>query len=528
MKKVLLADKVPEQCSALLEAAGLEVDCRPGLSEGELKEAVRGVSGIVCRSGAQLSAEVLECGDALEAICRAGVGVDNIDVPAASLRGVAVMNTPGANTISTAEHAFALLLGLARRIGPACISMRAGKWEKSRLLGSQLSGSTLGIIGFGRIGQEVARRAVAFGMRVQTYDPFLGRETAAKIGAELVDSLDELLAVCDYLTLHVPESDRTQGLIGAEQIAKMKPSACVINCARGTVVDMQAVLAAVRDGRLGGAAFDVYEKEPPESFEFARDDRILATPHLGASTEAAQIAVAVQAAEQMVDALTRRHYRNAVNIIAVPPEEMKALQPYCDLATRLGRLVACLNRGRPEQLEVCCRGEIAEDCVGLIVNYGAVGVMQASLGSDVNIVSAPHLAAERRVRITSSATVGLEAGFRDLIEVALTTDAGTTRVAGTLFASHLARIVRIDDYDVEVAPEGRLLIVYANDVPGLIGRVGAILGEEAVNIARMTFGRREVGGKALLALNLDSACSQAALERIVALPEVASATPVEL
>jgi D-3-phosphoglycerate dehydrogenase len=528
MKTVLLADKLPEQCSEILKAAELEVVNRPGLSEEDLKQAVRGVSGIVCRSGVRITEAVLECAGALEAICRAGVGVDNVDVIAASRRGVAVMNTPGGNAVSTAEHTFALLLGLARKIGPAYISMRAGAWDRSRFLGAQLSGGTLGVVGFGRVGQEVSKRALAFGMKVRAYDPFVGSDTAAKIGVELVDDLGELLRDCDYVTLHLPENERTRGLIGAAQVAMMKKGACIINCARGSIVDLPAALAALGDGRLGGLALDVYDQEPPESFEFAADDRVLATPHLGASTHAAQVAVAVQAAEQMIEALLRRHYRNAVNITTIPPEEMKILQPYCDLAVQLGKLVAQLSRGRPERLEVSCRGEIAQDNVEPIVNYGAMGVLQGGLDEDANIVSAPHLAAERRIRITGSATVGMEAGFASLIEIALTTDAGTVEAAGTLFAPHLPRIVRIDGFAVELAPVGDVLILHGNDVPGVIGKVGAILGTGGVNIARMSVGRRDVGGKTLLALNLDSPCTPACIERFVALPEVDAAASVRL
>ncbi|MGD2174254.1 MAG: phosphoglycerate dehydrogenase [Candidatus Brocadiaceae bacterium] len=528
MKTVLVADKLPDRCSEILQGAGLEVVCRPGLSEDELKEAVKGVSGIVCRSGARITAQVLEQGDRLEAICRAGVGVDNIDVAAASRKGVVVMNTPGGNTISTAEHAFALMLGLARNIGPAYISMREERWDKKEFIGRQLAGSILGIVGLGRIGQTVARRAIAFGMSVVAYDPYLSRETAEKAGVELVEELDDLLKRCDYLTVHVPENEQTEGLIGAEQIARMKKGARVINCARGSVVDQEAVVKAVEEGRLGGAAFDVYVSEPPEDYSFVQSRKILATPHLGASTEQAQLAVATDAAEQMVDALQRQHFRNALNTAAVPPEEMKALQPYCDLAARLGALVAQLNRGRPEAIEIACEGELAEQDIDPIVNYGAMGVLRWMLGDPVNIVSAPHLAEERGIHITSSSTVGLEAGFTDLVTVKLVSDSGELEVAGTVFGRKHQRVVRIGEFYVEVMPTGELLAVYARDMPGLIGRVGVILGEAGINIARMGFGRREVGGDAILVLNLDSAPDAATVERIRGLDVVHQATPVAL
>jgi len=495
MKKVLIADILPENCVQILQDGGLEVVNRPGLSEEDLKKAVKGVSGIVCRSGAKITEAVLESADVLEAVCRAGVGVNNIDVGAASRKGVVVMNTPAGNTTSTAEHAFALMLALARNIAPAYIS---------------------------------TRRAVAFDMNVLVYDPYVSRETAEKMGVQLVDELDDLLAVADYVTLHVPENEQTAGLIDARRIALMKQGARLINCARGAVVDMDAVLEAVKSGKLAGAAFDVFVQEPPASFEFAQDDRILATPHLGASTDAAQLAVATDAAEQMVDALQRCHFRNAVNMVAVPPEEMKVLQPYCDLALRLGKLVAQLNRGHPEAIEIGCKGELAESDTKLVVSHGVMGVLQPMFGRQVNVVSAPHLAEERGVRITSSSTVGLEAGFTDLIVVKLITDTGSIEVAGTVFGRKHPRIVRIGSFYVEVIPEGDLMIVRASDVPGLIGKVGAILGMSGVNIARMGFGRTAQGADAILALNLDSGTDKQALEKIRQLDVVKEAVPVTL
>jgi D-3-phosphoglycerate dehydrogenase len=528
MKKVLLADKLPEECTAVLQKADFEVENRPGLSEDELREAVEGVSGIICRSGAKITEAVLEEADFLEAICRAGVGVDNIDVEAASRRGVVVMNTPGANTISTAEHTFALLLALARNVGPAYLAMREGRWEKRKFLGAQLSGTTLGVIGLGRIGQEVARRALAFDMTVVAYDPFVSSDAAEKIGVHLLDSLEDLLKRSDYVTLHVPENAETKRLIGREQIVLMKDGARLINCARGAVVDQEAIAEAVDSGKLAGAAFDVYTEEPPADYSFARHDAVLATPHLGASTEAAQLAVAMAAAEQLIEALSRRHYRNAVNVAAVPPDEMKVILPFCQLATQLGRLVAQLSCGRPKAIEVACRGSVAQETVEPIVNHGAMGVMQSSLGSGVNIVSAPHLARDRGIHITSSSTVGGEAGFTDLVLVTLETDEGAWEVGGTVFGRSHPRIVRIEGFFLELAPEGHIMLVFGEDVPGLIGRVGMALGEAGVNIARMGFGRRTSGGKALLALNLDTSCDAPTVSAIAALEHVERVVGVEL
>ncbi len=527
MKKVLIADNLPDQCVSMLESAGLLVSNKPGLNEDDLREAVRDVSGIICRSGAKITADVLQCAEQLEAVCRAGVGVDTIDVDEASRRGVVVMNTPGANTTSTAEHAFALLLALARNIGPAYIAMREGRWDKKKFVGSQLAGSTLGVAGLGRVGQTVARRAIAFGMTVVAHDPYVSRETAESAGVKLVDTLEEMLPQCDYFTVHVPENKDTEGMIGAEEIELMKDGACIINCARGSIVDQDAVLAAIEKGKLAKAAFDVYVQEPPESMEFARSDRVLATPHLGASTEEAQLAVATEAAEELIEALLRRHYRNAVNVSLLPPEEMKALMPYCELARHLGRLVGQLNQGRVQALEVACKGELAHRNLDPVVQYGTMGVIETMLGSDVNIVSAPHLAEDRGINVTSSRTLGQASGFSDLVEVKITTDRGMVEAAGTVFAKQHPRIVSIEGYQLEVSPEGHVLIVINKDVPGVIGKVGEILGAAKVNIARMGCGRHQAGGKAMLALNVDSPCAGEVLEAVRGIGEVERVLSVE-
>jgi len=528
MPTVLIADKLPQSTVELLQEAGMEVVNKPGLSPEELKAALKGMDGVIVRSGARLTAEVLEGADRLKAICRAGVGVDNIDIRAATARGIAVMNTPGANTISTAEHTLALILALSRNIGPAYISMRQGKWDRKKFTGTELAGMTLGIIGLGRVGQAVAVRAAAFDMKLLGYDPYLTREVAGKLGVRLVDTLEELLRASDYVTVHVPGNESTRGMIGRAQISMMKQGARIINCARGEVVDQDAVVEAVKAGHLAGAAFDVYTQEPPASYEFAHDDRILATPHLGASTEAAQLAVGTQAAEQLIDALTTGHYRNALNIISVTPEEMEALRPYCELARRLGESAGYLNRGRPRSIQVTCAGELAERNTAPVVSYGVVGVLQSMMGNSVNIVSAPHLARERGVKVTASSSRTQEAGFTDLVVLTLVTDAGQTELAGTVFGNKHPRITRIDSFHTEVVPEGYLLLVFGRDKPGAIGRVGVALGKAGINIARMTFGRQQAGGDALLALNLDSPCDEKTLASIEALPEVQRAVLVPL
>jgi D-3-phosphoglycerate dehydrogenase len=515
MKKVLIADKLPQECMDILEDAGFETENNPGLSPDELKKALAGVNGVICRSGAKLSEDVLEGADQLEAICRAGVGVDNIDIMAASRRGAVVMNTPGANTISTAEHAFALMMALARNIGPAYVSMREARWDKKKYKGSQLSGATLGVVGLGRVGQAVAKRALAFGMNVVGHDPYISRDTAQKLGVEMVDDLPDLLEHADYLTVHVPENENTYHMIGEDEIAKMKDGARIVNCARGGVVNQEAVEKAVEEGKLAGAAFDVYPEEPPEDFSFSQSDAILATPHLGASTDEAQLAVAKQAATQMVDALKHQEFSNALNVTVVAREEMEFLKPYCDLAHRLGKAVAQLNRGRPDSIKINCKGGLADREIAPIKNYAVMGVLQTMLGSSVNMVSAPHLAEERGLKITTSSTSTLEAGFTDLLEINLVTEDGEMKVAGTVFGRKHPRIVAVGQFEVEMLPEGHVLMVFGRDKPGFIGYVGETLANAGINIARMGFGREEAGGNALVALNLDSACDKEVRESLL-------------
>jgi len=512
--KVLIADALPDECVEILEDAGLEVDNSPEVEGEALKEAIVDVDGIICRSGVTLSPDVLQEADKLQAICRAGVGVDNIDLAAAAKQGAVVMNTPGANTTSTAEHAFALMLGLARNIGPAYISMREGRWDKKKYKGDQLAGSTLGIIGLGRVGQTVATRARAFDMNVLGFDPYISRETVDRLGIELVDDLEEMLPEVDFLTVHVPENEETEDLIAGPEVEKMSSDASIINCARGTIVNQDAVEQAVHEGRLKGAAFDVYPEEPPEDFSFADDDRILATPHLGASTLAAQIAVAKQAANQMVDALQKGRYRNVLNVTVLPPEDLRRLKPYCTLAVKLGEAAAQLNPGRLEELDITFRGGLAEHNTDPLANYAAMGVLRHALGKSVTMISARQLAEERGMAVSTTSTSSLQEGFKSLVEVELTTDRGTCRVAGTAFADQHLRITQVESFEVEIIPEGHMLVVFGKDKPGLVGHVGQVLGRNGINIGQMAFGREEAGGKAMVALNLDEPCEDGVQDEI--------------
>ncbi len=528
MAKVLIADKLPQSTIEMVSEAGYDVDNSPGLPPDELKDALKDAVGIICRSGAKLTEDVFSTADQLKAVCRAGVGVDNIDIEAASRKGIVVMNTPGANTISTAEHTFALMLGLSRNVGPAYISMREGKWNRKQYTGAQLAGKTLGIIGLGRVGRAVAQRARAFDMKLLGLDPYISRDKANKLGISLHDCLDNMLGSCDYLTIHVPVNDETTGMIGPEQIAQMKSSARIINCARGAIVQRDAVVEAVRSGDLAGAAFDVYTEEPPADHEFTHDDRILATPHLGASTEAAQEAVGAQAAEQLIAALQDGHFRNALNMTSVPPEQMDALRPFCDLSLKMGKLLGALNQGRLESMTVECNGEIAEGDITPVVNYGVMGVLQTVLGENVNIVSAPHIADERGMEINGHSSSNTEGGFTDLISISLSTDEGDIKVSGSVLGGTHSRIVQVAGFDTEIEPEGHLVLLFTPDKPGVVGEVGDTLGDAGINIAQMTFGRQQAGGNSLIALKLDNPCEDDTMQALKQLEVVEKAVAISL
>jgi D-3-phosphoglycerate dehydrogenase len=317
-------------------------------------------------------------------------------------------------------------------------------------------------------------------------------------------------------------------MVGEEQIALMKPGARLVNCARGEIVDQEAVVRAVKEGRLAGAAFDVYTEEPLEDADFTQDDRILATPHLGASTQAAQEAVGAQAADQLVDALTEGHYRNALNITSVPPEDMDALRPLCDLVRKMGKMAGFLNRGRPAAIEVTCTGEVADRDVTPVVNYGVMGVLQSALGENINIVSAPHLAEERGIEVSGRSSTTSEAGFTNLLSICLTTDEGNMPIYGTVLGETHPRVVKVDEFDTEIEPAGDLLMLFTPDQPGVVGKVGEILGGAGINIAQMTFGRQEAGGEAMLALKLDSPCARDTLQRLRELEVVKNAVLISL
>jgi D-3-phosphoglycerate dehydrogenase len=513
MPRVLICDKLESSGLDLLKLAGLEVDNRPGLKGEELKAALRQADGCIVRSGTRLTAELLAEPGKLRAIARAGVGVDNIDVAAATRRGIVVMNTPGGNTLSTAEHAVALLTALARHIPAADASMKAGKWDRGKFVGTQLAGKTLGIVGVGRIGREVARRAVAMEMRVLGLDPFLTPERAAEIGVEKVANLDELLPRCDFLTVHVPGGDETKGLIGREQIARLKRGTRLVNCARGGIIDETALAAALASGQVAGAAIDVFDPEPPPAGNpLASAPNVILTPHLGASTLEAQDAVAKEAAQLITDYLTRGVVQFAVNMAAVDRAELEELRLYIDLARRLGLLHAQMAQGTIREARLTYRGDIAGRGTKLLTAAFAAGLLESHL-ENVNIVNAQVLARERGIELIES-TSPKSADFGSVLHADVTTDKKSYAAAGTLFGNQYLRLVQLGNHRLDAYLDGVMLIFTHQDRPGLIGHIGTVFGQHQVNIAQMTVGRRQPGGEAIAVVNLDSLPPQAAIDEV--------------
>jgi D-3-phosphoglycerate dehydrogenase len=529
--RVLVTDKLAEEGLERLRgepSIEVVVDTKLAQDPAKLKRALADADGIVIRSGTQLTAEVLEGQSRLKAIVRAGVGVDNIDVPAATRRGIVVMNTPGGNTVSTAEHTMALLLALARNVAKANDSLKAGKWDRNKFTGTQLEGKTLGVIGLGRVGLAVARRAQGFGMSVMGFDPFLAAERAQDLGIESVARLDDIWPRCDFITLHTPMTAETRNLIGAAEIARMKPSARIINCARGGLIDEAALLEALNSGKVAGAAIDVFDPEPPPGgHPLIAHPSVLVTPHLGASTEEAQVSVAVEAARLLGEFLGRGQVRFAVNMPTLDRAELEDLRLYLDLAWRLGMLHAQMDRGTLKNARVICRGEVAHKNTKLVTAAFAAGLMEAALEEQVNLVNAMALARERGI-VIEERSAEAPGDFGTLIQTEVSTERKTYVASGTLFGKQFLRLVRLGTYLLDAHMDGTLMVFTHRDRPGLIGFIGRTLGDEGVNIAQMNVGREEQGGEAIGVVNLDSVPSPKALEAVQAHPDVLSVSIIKL
>lgn len=525
--KVLISDRVDPGCAEVLTARpGLEVDIRTELSPGELTDAIGAYEGLIVRSGTQVTEAVLAAADRLRVVGRAGAGVDNIDVAAATRRGVVVMNTPGGNSVSTAEHSFAMIMALARNIPQAAASVRAGRWERSQFTGVELAGKTLGVVGLGKVGREVARRGAAFGMRVLGYDPYVSEEAASGYGAQ-VAAMEQIYAEGDFITIHMPLTAQTRHTIAAAELARCKPGVRLVNCARGGLVDEGALLAALESGHVAGAALDVYEEEPPALAALVAHEQVICTPHLGASTREAQSSVALQIAEQVAEVLIDGVIRNAVNVPSVEPEVYQRMRPYLDLAERLGHTLAQLSEGQLQRVSVEYYGEVTNQPTEPLTAAVLKGIMATISEEAINFVNAPVYARQRGVGVDEMRSSEHD-DYASLISVIYHTREGARALSGSVFNKHDLRLVRLDEYRFDAVPEGHLLFYTNEDRPGVIGRLGTLMGSHDVNIAQMAVGRHEQGGPALTVLNVDSLIPDEVLDDILADPHITWARRVSL
>ncbi|MBO8127048.1 MAG: phosphoglycerate dehydrogenase [Firmicutes bacterium] len=518
MYKVLIADNVSDEgIRLLLDAPEFEVSVRKGISAEELLEEIPAYHALIVRSRTQVTKEVLEAGEKLKVIGRAGVGVDNIDLEAATSRGVVVVNAPEGNTISTAEHTVALMMALSRHIPQANQSLKEGRWDRKKFLGTELTGKVLGIIGFGRVGSTVARIAQGLNMQVLAYDPYITEERARDMGVTAA-SLEEIFAQADYITVHTPKTPETENLINKETLAKMKDGVRIINCARGGIVNQEDLVEALRSGKVAGAALDVFPEEPPKDYGIFATPNLIATPHLGASTVEAQVNVAVDVIKEVMSALRGEPITNAVNMPVLRPEAFAKVKPFLSLAERLGKFTAQLLPGAIESVSVAYSGQLTEFNVSPLTTAVLKGLFRPAFGSEVNSVNAPYLARKRGIKVTESKQSN--GNYSNLIQLEVQTDKGTRKMAATLFAENQPRIVQIGDYHIDAIPEGYLLVTRHKDRPGIIGAVGTILGDAEINIASMQLGRSDAGGEAVMVLGVDQPIPPKVLKKLVRYPDI--------
>ncbi|MBF0094339.1 MAG: phosphoglycerate dehydrogenase [Alphaproteobacteria bacterium] len=520
MPKVLVSDKLSPAAVQVFKDRGVEVDVKTGLKPDELKAIIGGYDGLAIRSATKVTAEIIAVADRLKVVGRAGIGVDNVDVPAATSRGIVVMNTPFGNAITTAEHAIALMMALARQLPVANASTHEGKWEKNRFMGVELYGKTLGIIGCGNIGAIVADRAVGLKMKVVAYDPFLSGERAADLGVEKAE-LDELFARADFITLHTPLTDATRNIIDAKAIAKMKKGVRIVNCARGGLVVEKDIKAALDSGHVAGAAFDVFEKEPATDNALFGMEQVVATPHLGASTNEAQENVALQVAEQMADYLLSGAVTNALNMPSVSAEDAPKLRPYMKLAEQIGGFAGQLAHHAMKAVRIEYEGEVAKLNTKPLTQVVLQGLLSPLMAS-VNMVNAPVIARERDISVTEAKNEQCN-DYHTLVRLTVVTEHGSASVAGTVILGNKPRVVSINGIPVEAELGPHMLYVANEDKPGMIGRLGTALGEANVNIATFHLGRAAQGGDALALVQVDNPVDAALLGRIAGMPGVVKA-----
>jgi D-3-phosphoglycerate dehydrogenase len=526
--RVLLSDTLaPQGIEVLKRHPQLQFDIRTGLKPAELAEIIAPYDALLIRSGTRVTRDIIEHATSLKVIGRAGVGIDNVDLDAATRRGVVVMNSPLGNSVTTAEHAIAMLLAMARQIPAATAAVKAGKWERNKFMGTEVCNKTLGVLGLGNIGRIVADRAAGLKMKVIGYDPILTAEAAARLGIELVP-LEQLIARSDFITVHTPLTGETRGLIGAAAFARMKKSVRIVNCARGGIVDEKALADAITSGKVAGAALDVFEEEPPpQGLPLLKLDAVVATPHLGAATDEAQVQVSIDIAQQVADFLINGTISSAVNIPAVSPKELETIGPHLSLGEKLGRLCAQLISDAPTGLTVAFGGEASNLKPDAVTAAVLKGLMSGFLDEDLNLVNAPFIARERGIAISETRSREVT-DFVNTLSVRVTTKSGEHRVSGAVLGNRALRLIRIDGYRVESVPDGYFLMLHNRDVPGVVGAVGTMLGQAAINIAGLELDRDRVGGTALSLIQVDGPVPSEVLEKLKTIPAITSAVLLKL
>jgi len=524
--KVLISDNLSTRGVEILKKAGLEVEFRSKTSAEEIEKMIGDYDALIIRSATKVTAGLLEKAGKLKVIGRAGSGLDNVDIPAATKKGVVVMNTPGGNTVTTAEHTIGMIFACARMIPQAYASLKAGKWEKKKYEGIELFDKTLGIVGLGAIGGVVANRCAALGMKILAFDPFISTEKAKQLGIELAD-LETIYRRSDFITLHTPKTKETANLINKDTLAKMKDGVRIINCARGGIVNEADLFEALKSGKVGGAAFDVFEKEPPENHPLLTLDNFIATPHLGASTREAQENVATAVAEQIVDYLIAGTVRNAVNVPSVPADQLPSLSPYINLAERMGLFTAQVIEGGITQVTVEYSGDVSNLKLEPVTLAALKGLLTPIIQENVNYVNAPLIAKDRGIEVKVSKTDDTKE-YTSLITLTVKAGGKDACVSGTLNSKKEPRIIQVDNFPMETVPEGDMLVLMNNDKPGVIGGIGTLMGQNGINIARMQFGREKQGGRAMSVVSVDSVIPDTVMDAVRKLPNVLSVKQVRI
>lgn len=529
MPKIVVLDPLADDGLKLMQDAGLEYEVRTGLKGEELRQTLTEFDGAICRSGVKITAEALEGNKRLKAIARAGVGVDNIDLKAATRCGIVVMNTPGGNTVSTAEQTFALMLSLSRNTCAANQSLAEGRWDRKKFVGRQLGGKTLGIVGMGRVGQTVAKFAKAFDMKIVAFDPYLSAQRAQELDVKVYDTVAELLPLVDYLTVHTPLTDATRNLIGDKEIESMKDGVCLVNCARGGIYNMEALQRGLDSGKLGGVALDVYPEEPCADSPLFGRQNVVCTPHLGASTKEAQMNVALEAVELLIDYLKNGVIRQAVNFSPLDPKTLAELRGALDLANRLGLLAQQIAPGPVATIKITYQGELSKKNTSLVTSAFCSGFLTGVLSEEVNVVSAVPMMQERGVKVVEEKD-SVAGDFSSVIKVELETDKGDLSFAGTLFGNVFPRLISFRNLRMDSQMDGTLLITMQKDQPGVVAALGAATGKLGVNIAQMALGRNlhAPNGLAVSVLSLDGDLPAELIKSVKEIPGIEDALAAKL